>query len=338
MDYYWILPEHKNVNKTDMQKNLIRGVDYFDLAQLKRYCRREFGRVSDGTIEDSPGGKESLYGMIKNKKRQLAVIQSSTPSLAIPLGRPPLHSGPVSVVDVPPTEDGEGPRDSVGSDLSTESKDYFCGGGGETGAVLPSAPGPKDDASSSSSQESEGNLVFDDATGSESNGKKKEEKKVIKAKRGRGRSVKHPESSIYSATPETPKQLQPPPLDSPSSCDSVGSGTSGNETLMTAQIAWRLLMRKYKFRSITRHYCLPGVSLNKDKGRYKEGRDYFKSLRELRGHLCAYGIPDDKEDMRYVVPSSEMESLERWIRLSVVDALTENMRRMPERDGMCRDC
>ena len=92
-------------------------------------------------------------------------------------------------------------------------------------------------------------------------------------------------------------------------------------------------MQKYKFRSITRHYCLPGVKLNKDKGRYKEGRDYFKSLRELRGHLCAYGIPDDKEDMRYVVSSSEMESLERWIRLSVVDALTENKQRLPEQDG-----
>ena len=150
--------------------------------------------------------------------------------------------------------------------------------------------------------------MFDEATGSESDGKKKEEKKV--------------------------KQLQPPPLDSPSSCDSIGSGRSGNETLMTAQIAWRLLMQKYRFKSITRCYCLPGVNFYKDKGRYKEGRDYFKSLRELRGHLCAYGIPDDYEDMRYAVTSSEMESLERWIRLSVVDAITENMLRLPEQDGI----
>jgi hypothetical protein len=99
---------------------------------------------------------------------------------------------------------------------------------------------------------------------------------------------------------------------------STPGGSSSDDTsvdstyrVMKSGDAWTLLMKLFGFSYHNGKYCLPGRENRPGKdSAAKEGVHYFDSIEKLRKNLCAYGLPQPKEDLS----EEDQVDIERWVR------------------------
>ena len=85
-------------------------------------------------------------------------------------------------------------------------------------------------------------------------------------------------------------------------------------------------MTYYGFAYIAGKYCYPGSGNRPGKGsNAEEGVHYFDSIKDLRRHLCAYGMPHD-----VALDQDTKGKLNRWIRYAIVRDLEDGVTINPD--------
>jgi len=108
-------------------------------------------------------------------------------------------------------------------------------------------------------------------------------------------------------------------LDAAAESEESSRGGSGNPpkssqssfTIIASSDAWTLLVKHFGFTYHCGNYYFPS---NKKNQTGKDSPIYFGTLKELRQHLCAYGLPEVKK----LLNKDEVGNLHRWIRYTYV--------------------
>ncbi len=310
VEWYYLHPTCKGMNKTHFLRNKKEGVDFFTSeADLKRYAKLHLGWREGcvSPVADSPSDAE-LADRVKKRKRKAtlpAVKQAAAKS-----------SSEMNNSDAKSAKEAKKQHA-----LTTKAKDM---------APKMAPRIPKSQGSVSSEEGSRFSHVSDSVqtlSAEDSPTASELEVKIgvksAKKKSNAAKSLKYAaqnscssESCVESGSDANSMR------GSTSGSSSAGSGSPSEQSsvnrtyqIMSSKSAWILLQNCFEFSYNGGKYCLPGKENRPGKeSTATEGVNYFGSLDSLRKHLCAYGLPEVKKSL------SDMEThdLQLWVRFAHV--------------------
>ena len=299
VEWYYLHPTCKGMKKTELMRDKKEGEDYFTSEKdLKTYARLNLGwragRAESMELckSDSPKDAE-MADRIKKRRRGPTIKQQQV----------------AKQVEVKPASKAKG-----GITKSKETAKHTIN--------LPHPNSPSEESAESRfSQSQDDPFHFDseifeepivsEVGGKPTNKKKKASKRLKFSPPEEEEKISSPSSSESSATGGS----------------SSGSDSSSNQSpvdaayqVLRSKDAWTLLMDCFGFTYYGKYHCLPGKENRPHKDSSAvEGINYFTRLEELRKHLCAYGLPELKENA--YLSEEQVDHLGQWVRYANVVGL-----------------
>ena len=317
VEWYYLHPTCKGMNKTNLLRNKKEGVDFFTSeTDLKRYAKLHLG-WREGCVSplaDSPSDAE-LADRVKKRKRKATL--------------PEVKQAAAKSSSEMKKSDAKSAKEAKKQQArTTKAKDM---------APKMAPRSPKSQGSVSSEERSRFSQVSDSVrTQSSEDSPFAGELKVdigvksAKKKNNAAKSLKFAaqnacsgESSVESGSDTRSNISSANSMrSSTSGSSSAGSGSPSEQSsvnrtyqIMSSKSAWILLQNRFEFSYYGGKYCLPGKENRPgNESTATEGVNYFVSLDGLRKHLCAYGLTEVKKSLS----DEERHDLQLWVRFAHV--------------------
>mmetsp|Transcript_6131 Transcript_6131/g.12636 ORF Transcript_6131/g.12636 Transcript_6131/m.12636 type:complete len:1844 (-) Transcript_6131:84-5615(-) len=315
--WYYIKPEFSTLGKTQLFKTTTEGEGYFTSEKdVQKYARQFLGWK--GETESSPQYPDVTERVKMRRRRNntkaASIIDSTKPSSENEVKSKKPTGGRQKTGKTPNTEASTGANQS---ETSSELLSYDSPSNSSRFSDRDSVSQSNWNVHTKVSQpRSHGEVLAYAGT--------RDTSETINKKLQRRREKKN--SNNDAAPPPTTSEISPYDSTKNSSPNcSQQSSLDESFKLMKDAEAWELLMTSFGFLydPPNNAYCLPGIeNMPSTNPSAEEGVNYFKTLKDLRHNLCAYGMPECNVGATWHTFES-WEQIDNWLKYTHVEGLPD---------------